>query len=286
MAKSGLRSRWAMAGSVKTHYTECGDGPALVAMHGGGAGSSGEAGMGLCMPYLADDLWVVAPDSVGGYGQTDTRAPIPHGLINRVDHLEDFIDTLCLERFNIMGNSQGAWAAAAYAIRHPERISKMVLISSLTIAQGLGIEQGPTPAMKALHDYDATREGMKRLLEALIIDKSKISDGLIDGRQAAATRPGAVEAAKLFAKNTAAARQNPLLGLQLELKQSLPALTRMIPTIFIWGEADTFATPETGRKVEKLLPDVKFHWVPGAGHQAQTDKPKECADIIRKFLVG
>jgi len=287
MASDGLRSRRVTANGVNTHYTEAGgNGPVIVALHGGGAGSSGESGMGLVMPHLAGDFRVVAPDSVGGYGDTDPYAPIPYGLINRVSHLEDFVDTLCLDRFTLTGNSQGAWAAARYASLHPDRVEKLILIASLTIAQGLGIDQAPTPALKALMGYDGTREGMRKLLDALIIDKSKISDALIDRRQKSATRPGAMEASKLFAKNTAALRDDPLLALQLDLRVMLPTLAKQIPTIFIWGDADTFSIPETGKAIEKAVPAIKFHWIAGAGHQVQTDKPKESADIIRNFALS
>ncbi len=284
---AALRSRWVMANGVKTHYSEVGDnGPVIIALHGGGAGSSGESGMGLMMPHLADDFRVIAPDSVGGYGQTDATAPVPYGLINRVTHLEDFADALCLDKFVLTGNSQGAWAAVQYAALHPDRVSKLVIVSSLTITGGMGIKQADTPAMAALQGYDGTREGMRKLLEAIVIDKARITDALIDRRQASATRPGALEAQKTFAKNTGALRSNPLLAMQMDLRTSLPLTTKHIPTIVLWGESDTFALPETGRELEKMLPDAKFHWVKGAGHQVQTDAPKESADIIRKFVLG
>jgi len=284
MANKGLRSRRVMANGVNTHYSESGDdGPVILALHGGGAGSSGESGMGLVMPLLADDFRVIAPDSVGGYGDTDPFAPVPYGLINRVSHIEDFVDALCLDRFTLTGNSQGAWAAVRYACLHPERVERLILISSLTIAQGLGIDQPRTAALAALESYDGTREGMRKLLEALIIDKSRITDALIDRRQNSATRPGAVEAAKQFAKNTGAARKNPLLAMQFDLRATLPALAEQIPTIFIWGNEDTFALPETGKAIEKAIPKIMFYWVPGAGHQVQTDAPKESADIMRRF---
>jgi 2-hydroxy-6-oxonona-2,4-dienedioate hydrolase len=287
MASEGLRSRRVMANGVNTHYAEAGgDAPVIVALHGGGAGSSGESGMGLVMPHLAADFRVIAPDSVGGYGDTDPYAPIPYGLVNRVTHLEDFVDTLCLEKFTLTGNSQGAWAAVRYASLHPERVEKLILISSLTIAQGLGIDQAPTPAMKALIGYDGTREGMRKLLDALVIDKSRITDALIDRRQKSATRPGAMEASKLFATNTAALRSNPVLALQLDLRVTLPTVAKQIPTMMIWGELDTFALKETGQAVEKAVPGMKFQWVAGAGHQVQTDKPKESAEIIRNFVRG
>jgi len=242
--------------------------------------------MGLVMPLLAPDFRVIAPDSIGGFGDTDPYAPAPYGLINRATQLEAFADTMCLNKFTLTGNSQGAWAAVRYACLHPDRVEKLILISSLTIAQGLGIDQPRTPALAALEGYDGTREGMRKLLDALIIDKSRITDALIDRRQKSATRPGAMEAAKEFVKNTGAARKNPALALQFDLRVSLPAIAKQIPTIFMWGDADTFAIPETGKAIEKAVPEIKFHWIAGAGHQVQTDKPEESAEIIRSFAFS
>jgi pimeloyl-ACP methyl ester carboxylesterase len=280
-----IRSRFVMASGVRTHYWETGtNGPAIVALHGGGAGSSGMAGMGPLLERLGDKARVIAPDSVGGFGLTDPYAPVTHGLTTRVEHTADFIDALCLPKVSLVGNSQGAWVAAQYAIRHPDRVEKLVLISSLTIANSLNIAQRPTEALKALNDYDGTRDGMRRILQALIIDPKRITDKLIDERQAAATRPGALESFRAFGRATAALRQNPLFALQNDMTRTLPTLTKTIPTIFIWGDSDTFALPETGREIAKHVPDAKFHWVAGAGHQVQTDKPDEAAKIIREFL--
>jgi len=282
---SEIRSRYVMANGVKTHYWESGgDGPVIVGLHGGGAGSSGLAGMGPLLERLGSDYRVIAPDSIGGFGKTDPYAPVPLGLMSRVHHTADFIDALCLDKVSLVGNSQGAWTAVQYALLNPERVEKLVLISSLTIANSLGIKQRQTDAGRALAEYDGTREGMKRILQALIIDPKRITDKLIEERQAAATRPGALESFRAFGKNTAKLRANQVYALQNDMTKSLPTLTTAIPTIFIWGESDTFALPETGREIEKHVPDAKFHWVAGAGHQVQTDCPDETAKIIRAFL--
>jgi pimeloyl-ACP methyl ester carboxylesterase len=280
-----IRSRFVMANGVKTHYWESGkDSPVIVAFHGGGAGSSGLAGMGPLLERLGDAARVIAPDSIGGFGLTDPYAQAPYGLLSRVHHTADIMDALCISKATLIGNSQGAWTAAQYAILHPDRVEKLILISSLTIANSLNIAQRPTEALKALNDYDGTREGMRRILEALIIDPKRITDKLIDERQAAATRPGALESFRAFGRATAALRQNPLYALQNDMTRSLPTLVKTIPTIFIWGDSDTFALPETGREIAKHVPEAKFYWVPGAGHQVQTDKPDEAAKIIREFL--
>ena len=95
MSAKELRSRFVMAGGIRTHYSEVGDnGPLIIALHGGGAGSSGAAGAGPLMQALPDEFRVVALDGVGGYGLTDPAAPSPYGLQSRVDHLEDFVDAL------------------------------------------------------------------------------------------------------------------------------------------------------------------------------------------------
>jgi pimeloyl-ACP methyl ester carboxylesterase len=288
MANNGLRSRWVMANGVKTHYTEAGgDGKVLVALHGGGAGSSGVAGMGLVMERFAnDDIRVLAPDSIGGFGLTDPYAPAPYGLNSRAQHTADFIDALCLDKVTILGNSQGAYTAAQYALTHPDRVEKIILVSTLTIAQAFGIKQAPNAAMKALGGYDGTRESMKNLLGALIIDPARITDKLIDERQAAATRPGALESFKAFGAAIRRMSDDPVFKLQVDMKDKLPTLTKHIPSIFLWGDSDPFAIPETGRALEKMLPDVKFHWVNGAGHQVQTDKPDESYKIIRDFMMS
>ena len=93
---SARRSRFVMANGVKTHYTESGsDGPVILAMHGGGHGSSGVAGLGRLLDLLGDRYRVIGLDSIGGYGETDT-VPLRHGLQSRVDHAADFADAPAL----------------------------------------------------------------------------------------------------------------------------------------------------------------------------------------------
>lgn len=282
-----MRSRWVLANGVRTHYSEVGEnGPPLVALHGGGAGSSGAAGMGLIMPILGRDFRVIAPDSIGGFGLTDPYAPAPYGLISRAEHTGDFLDALCLDKVALMGNSQGAWAMCHYAMLHPDRVSKLIIVSSLTIAGSLGIKQEPTPAMKALIGYDGTREAMRALLAAVVSDPARITEELIDARQAAATRPGAWEAFQAMAKAIDYVRTDPVLSRHTRWEEALPALTRQIPTLILWGREDTFAVPATGQAIADKLPAARMEWFEGAGHQVQTDVPDQAAAVIKDFLNG
>ena len=275
-----IRSRFVMAGGVRTHYSESGgDGPVVVLLHGGGAGSSGEAGFGSVMPILGENFRVIALDSVGGYGETDPEAPVPYGVKSRLDHLEDFVDALCIDEMYICGNSQGAWVAARYAILHPDRVKKMALVASSTIAMAMGMTVGQTEGVRVLGAYDGTREAMRRLLQALIQDQSKITDALIDRRQAAATRTGAPESRQRFTEGTRRFASDPDFRLSYDMRHTLPDLS--VPGIFIWGENDAFAPPEIGKELAPLLPKIPFHWIPEANHQAQNDQP----EIVGKIMV-
>lgn len=281
-----FRSRFVMVDGVKTHYAEAGgDGPVIVAMHGGGAGSSGSAGLGALLSILSDEFRVIGLDSIGGFGQTDpTAGDVHYGLQSRVDHLAAFLDALCLDRVTLMGNSQGAWCVAKYAIMRPDRLERLVLLGTGSICSAMGIKHPPSEGLKLLEGYDGTREGMRRLLEGLVYDKSKITDELIDMRQAAATRPGAMEKFKEMGAGNRRLQREPLFAPMFDMTSSLPQVSKLLPTIMIWGENDIFAPPEYGRKLEPLLPDVKFHWIPNAGHQVQTDRPDVVAEIVRAFM--
>jgi pimeloyl-ACP methyl ester carboxylesterase len=287
MTDATLRSRYVMAGGVRTHYTEAGDnGPVVVALHGGGAGASGEAGMAPIMRLLATQLRVIAPDSVGGYGRTDPSAPSLYGLQSRVDHLEAVVDTLCLEKFCVVGNSMGAWVAAKYAISHPDRVRSLVMIASNSLAQSMGIDVPMTSARKRIFEFDGTREGMRKTLEGLVFDRSMITEELLDLRMAAVNRPGALESYKASLDAHRRMLSDPLLGLSYDMRHTLPALTRHLPSVMLWGANDESALPEVGRALEVALPDVQFHWLDRAGHQLQTDHPAKVADVIREYATA
>jgi pimeloyl-ACP methyl ester carboxylesterase len=149
----------------------------------------------------------------------------------------------------------------------------------------MGLKAPRGEGHKLLSSYNGTRESMVRLMQGLAARPEVITDALVDLRQAAATRPGAMEAFAASEKSIAAVRTDPLATSLFDMRESLPALAKKIPTIFVWGENDIFAAPSHGREIEALLPDVKFHWVKNAGHQVQTDQPETVAEIVAALIA-
>ena len=279
-----LRSRNVMTGRYRTHYTECGgNGPALILCHGGGPGSSGDAGFGQLMPTLATKFQVYALDSVGGFGETDPYYPASEGVQSRVDQLEAFMDTLCIDKAVIGGNSQGAWVAAKYTLQHPDRVDKLVLIASNTISAAMGLESPVTEGMKAIRAYNGSEESMRAFLKTIVWNKNLITDELVKLRNDCANRPGAEAARKTFQEGQQRLTKDPNLRLKFDMRHTLPKLT--IPAICIWGEDDGFAPVALGRQLETMLPNIKFHYVAHAGHQVQNDQPQLVAKLMMDFLA-
>jgi pimeloyl-ACP methyl ester carboxylesterase len=66
-----------------------------------------------------------------GCGLSDWDAP-DFTFDDWVADLESVVEALGLERFPLLGVSQGGAVAVAYAARHPERVSHLVLCSAYT----------------------------------------------------------------------------------------------------------------------------------------------------------
>ena len=78
-----------------------------------------------------------------------------------VSDLESVVEALGLERFPLLGVSQGGAVAVAYAARHPDRVSKLVLCSSYARGRGTRAVNDEEKRAAAL-DLDLARVGWGR----------------------------------------------------------------------------------------------------------------------------
>ncbi len=110
---------------VPIWYEEHGDGagPALVALHGGIV--TFEASFGDVLPWLQDGRRVIGVE-LQGHGHTpDTGRPM--SIDRFADDVAELLDRLGIERADLWGFSLGALTATGVAVRHPEKVRRLVL---------------------------------------------------------------------------------------------------------------------------------------------------------------
>lgn len=279
----GVLSSFVNARGIRTHYVEAGEGDPIVFVHGAGPGAFGWAGWRQTLPVLATRFHGYALDTLG-FGLTDKPTSIVYSDQASVDHLRDFLDALCLERVNLCGNSRGAYMCAKLAVDYPERVARVLLVSSGSIALAMGIERNEEQkgGQRRLEGYDGTSAGMRHFMEIIVHDHSKITDDLIAQRVAMAALPGHDYVQKSQKAFRASLRSDPNQWQRFELRHRLPQLT--IPMHMVWGAKDRFAPPEFAAELAALLPNMTFEMLPNSGHQAQNDESERFNEIALGFF--
>jgi len=253
-------------------------------IHGGGPGAAGEFGWGNNIAALGEHGHAIAVDQIG-FGLSDKPMDREFSHIFFCEHFSQFIETLCIDEFYLMGNSMGAYVAARYALDHPGRVTKLLLVSSGTIASAMGIEMGVTPGMKTLIAYDETKEGLRGFLSGIHYHPENMSEEKLEKRWQYAQLPGVAAVQASFLNFFRDKRINdPQSAQWFDLRHRLPHLD--IPTHFIWGRHDIFATPDMAGKLQKLLPNATFEWFEDAGHVVQNDEPEHFNEVAVRFFFG
>ncbi len=130
------------AGGLRLHYEEIGTGPTLVLLPGLGMRAEHWAPH---LPLLAANRRVIALDVRGG-----AESDCPNGPYETREMAEDTalaLDSLGIERTDVLGVSMGGFVAQWLALNHPERVARMVLALTALRPTGRG---GPSPTDKGV----------------------------------------------------------------------------------------------------------------------------------------
>jgi 4,5:9,10-diseco-3-hydroxy-5,9,17-trioxoandrosta-1(10),2-diene-4-oate hydrolase len=190
---------------MRLHYHEAGVGneQTVVLLHGGGPGASSWSNFGRNIAVLAGHFHVLAVDQPG-YGHSDKHTE--HEQYNRYssDALLALLDQLGIERPALVGNSLGGGTAVRFALDHPERAGRLVLMGPGGLSVNL-FAPDPTEGVKLLGRFTAepTRENMERFLRIMVFDQKLITPELIDERFAIASAPESLAAARAMGKSFA-----------------------------------------------------------------------------------
>jgi len=239
-----------LPGNFRAHYQEYGDphSPLLMLLHGFGDSYTSWEGWAA---ELKNRFHVISLD-FPGHGLT--RAPSGYQLTGPglADFVDEFAARLSLPKFAVAGNSMGGGAAWQLAVRHPDRISALILID----AAGWPAERPPTsiPLAFRILQYPIGRAFLRS------IDNSPlIAEGLkTDVYDKTLITPAFVARWAEFQR--APGHRAILMDINIGAQASASAaiLGRIsVPTLVLNGENDALVEPGSARKFVAPIPGAK-----------------------------
>ena len=251
-------------------YIDMGDpkGPPVVLNHGYTDNARDWVPM---IPYLSKKFRLIVVD-IRGHGRSDK----PECCYARIDFAYDIkllLDTLHIDKADVVGHSLGSMITQVLAEEWPQRVRKVVLISSTA-----GPRPG-SPPKKPAFDYAAE---IRKLKEPIDPDspfmiawwdspKPVNPEFIRRQRRDAAQIPLAVWLAVLDQGASPS-----------DLQRTLPKL--QAPALLIWGSDDPIMDEEGRQTLREALPGAAVKVFEGLGHNPFWEDPQAVAAVINWFL--
>jgi pimeloyl-ACP methyl ester carboxylesterase len=258
-------------------------GPALLLLHGlGGCWQNWYANIA---PLAAAGHHLIVPD-LPGFGRSDP-APGSVSISAYADTIAALCDRLEHGRVVVVGNSMGGFIAAELALRDPERVAGLVLVSpagmcarELWRGRALPIARTPVPlvmpflfrATAQLADVVAAVPALRTVLLREIF-----------------ANPGGVDPDSLRHSLRGSGRPHGYAGalraiLSYDLQDALTGVTA--PALVIHGEDDRLVPLEHARRFHRALGGSRLEVWPGVGHAPMLEAPARFNECLADFVAG
>lgn len=235
------------------HRYAGGEGDTLVLIHGFGDSA---AGWSRVARALSEHYRVVVLD-LAGHGLSDPVKP-PLGF----DDLVEGVEAALADQGNgllLIGNSLGGWMAMRFALDHPDRVHRVLLLNSG------GASWADVPDALLL---PSTREEQRIKIVAMFgpDNTPRVPDFMLD---------------QLVARG-----QDPrLLSLWNEIAHGMHLDDELAelrtPVELLWGTPDPFLPLEAYAKpLLEALPNAELHTLDGCGHASQYSCPQQLTELV------
>jgi 2-hydroxy-6-oxonona-2,4-dienedioate hydrolase len=268
--------RWINVDGVSTRIAEAGtaESPALVLLHGTGGHWEAYAPN---LKALSEHYHCIAVDMVGnGFtGRPDYDYEIPV----YVRHIAGLLDVLGVPRASFIGMSLGSWVASRFAIDHPERTGKLILLSPAgLIATAENMARIRAERTRAVED--PSWDSIKAMFDHLIADEENRIPDLIALRQAIYRLPVTRQAIDhVLILQDPQARERNLIS-----EQEWSGI--QAPTLVVASGQDHSEYQSTARRVARYIPGAEVFEMPGVRHWPNFEDPASFNAAALRFLKG
>jgi 3-oxoadipate enol-lactonase len=254
---------------VKVGYEIRGNGEPLTLVHGL---AYDRHGWGRLPDLLAERFRVVLIDN-RGVGESDAPQG-PYTVAQMADDVAAVLDDAGIERTNLFGVSLGGYIAQEFALAYPDRLAKLVLVS--TAPGGARAHPMPAAGLAAFGKYPTMeREAGLRLM----VENSLGDRGVRDV-------PGLAD--EVFAYRLAHAPSLAAWQAQASAGATFDAYARVgrvqAPTLAVQGGADNVVDPRNAELLGELIPGARVEIVPDRGHLLVWEDSERVAELVTEFL--
>ena len=260
---------------MEVHYRDEGnmlDSTPLVLIHGM---SSSLNTWDSLVVLMKDNKRLISID-LPGFGLTGPNPENKYGFDYYTQFLDSFLITLKVEKFILAGNSMGGGVSWHYALSHPEKVNQLILIDAVGY-QGkkgkgsLGFKLASMPVVNNLLLYITPKFLIKKSLETVFVDQTKITEKEIDRYHDLTIAEGNRKAALSIFKN----------GFIQEPEKINSIKT---PTLIIWGDKDQLITVDNAYLFQKNIKDSKLEVLKNVGHVPMEEVPETVSTLIFNFI--
>lgn len=269
---------------VDIFYREAGrkGAPVLLLLHGFPTSSHMFRNL---IPLLANRYHVIAPDYPGfGQSASPDRKAFAYTFAHYADLVDGLLESKGIDRYAMYVMDYGAPVGYRLALKHPEKVSGLIIQNGNAYEEGLGKFWDPIKAYWRA-DTPVNRKALEKLM-TLETTKFQYTDGMSNLEnispdnwthdQALLDRPGNLDIQLDLFKD---------YGTNVPLYPQFQAFFRKYkpPTLIVWGANDKIFPAAGASPYLRDLPDAELHLLE-TGHFALEDKLDDIVPLINDFL--
>jgi len=225
---------------------------------------------------LKNEYRVVRMD-LPAFGLTGPFPNRDYSIENYVVFIEQFLSSKGIKRCILGGNSLGGEIAWRFTAKNPEVVEKLLLIDAAGYpneakSQPIAFTIARTPILNKLMTFITPRFLVKASLENVYLDKTKVTDALVDRYFELTLREGNRQA--LVDRMTLGMKKSPI-HLIKNIQQ---------PTLVLWGEQDLLIPTNNAHRFHDDLPNASLAILKNVGHVPMEESPHESLAMLLAFL--
>lgn len=246
-------------------YVEAGnpDGAPLVMLHGY---TDNARSWSLLAPHLASRRLIMLDQR--GHGGTAAPACC-YGPDSLAHDVAGFMTAIGLERADIIGHSMGSTTATALAALYPERVNRLVLVSTT-----LSMPEGATGWLWAnVPGLPEPIDPQSQFMLDWYWNPNPVPAEFLDRERA---------------ESAATPRQTWMGVLRGLTMMDLTKVAPMVqaPVLILWGDQDGFFDAASQEAVRAAFPSARHETFAGFGHNMFWETPEQVAVLVEGFLAA